>query len=247
MLFDHRASAVQRLVREHVRSPSLRHIRDPHALEKLCVAIVQAVDQSGSVWQKWDGKRDEVLQPALDCWIPEDDLLAFLNALPGPQLTMTDLQQRMRHLIEDKYITTPEPELREGCRIIYAQEKAAGTEMPAIIGRLSQHVADESHRLWEERRQAEAQRLDDARQAREARLLSSADCPWTQIRGSRCWYCRKNGRLFRLTPAIGGTWSMHRVRHVDDEEDGAEIGRYRLRGDAGKVVQQAAYEPERRW
>ncbi|MBB4209732.1 hypothetical protein [Roseinatronobacter bogoriensis] len=44
---------------------------------------------------------------------------------------MTDLVQRMRHLIEVDYIATPEPKLKDECLEIYQAEIAAGTEMPA--------------------------------------------------------------------------------------------------------------------
>ena len=33
---------------DYVKSPSLRHIRDPHSIQKLAKEIVQAVDRAGS-------------------------------------------------------------------------------------------------------------------------------------------------------------------------------------------------------
>ena len=119
MYMDQRTSNVHRLLADHVRSPSLRHIRDPHFLTKLALQIVKSLDSDGSVWRKWEGPRDTVISSALDCWIPNDDMLAFLNTLSGQPLTMTDLEQRMRHLIEVEYIASPEPDLQatQACRI----------------------------------------------------------------------------------------------------------------------------------
>jgi hypothetical protein len=117
--------------------------------------------------------------------------------------------------------------------------------MPAIIGRLSQYVASQWKRLEDERRQAEANRLEEARMSRYRRLLSYGDCPWTQIRGSKFFYCRKNGRVFQLKPNSDKSWNMYRVAAVDDNEAGEMIGRYRSRADANKVLEKAAHEPER--
>ena len=244
MYMDQRTSNVHRLLADHVRSPSLRHIRDPHFLTKLASQIVKSLDSDGSVWRKWEGPRDTVISSALDCWIPNDEMLAFLNTLPGQPLTMTDLEQRMRHLIEVEYIASPEPDLQAECLEIYHAEKSAGTEMPAIVGRLSAYVAAQWQRLHDARRKEEESRLEAARLERERRLLSYGDCPWTQIKGSKCFYCRKNGRVFQLKPNSDKSWNMYRVFAVDDNEAGEMIGRYRTRADANKVVAKAAYEPE---
>lgn len=44
MIFDSRTSVVQRILRDYVRSPSLRHIRHERSVEKLSVEIVTALD-----------------------------------------------------------------------------------------------------------------------------------------------------------------------------------------------------------
>lgn len=245
MYLDQRTSTVQHLLSDYVRSPSLRHIREPRSLAKLALEIVTKLDQDSSLWKKWEGPREALLASALDCWIPNADLLDFLNSLPGRPLTMTDLEQRVRHQIEVEYIASPEPALQAECLDIYRAERSAGTEMPAIIGRLSQFVVSQWKRLEDERRQVEANRLEEARLAREGRLLSYGDCPWTQIKGSKFFYCRKNGRTFQLKPNSDKSWNMYRVAAVDDTEVGEIIGRYRSRADANKVLEKAAYEPER--
>lgn len=245
MFVSTRTSIVYKHLADYVQSPSLRHVRDPRSLSKLANEIVECLERESSIWKKWEGPRDMVLSSALECWIPKGDLLDFLNTLTGPPLTMTDLEQRMRHLIEVEYIGSPEPKLEVECLDIYRVEIDAGTEMPAIIGRISEYVSSQYQRIWDERRKAEARRRDDARLERERRLLSYADCPWTQIKGSRFFYCRKNGRVFQLKPYGDKSWTMYRVQEVDDTITGEMIGRYRTRGDANKVLVKLAYEPER--
>jgi hypothetical protein len=84
---DERIWAVKSLLFDYVRSPSLRHLRDPLSVSKLANDIVKRIDQSNSIWKKWDGQREVVLKSAIGCWIPIDDLRHFLNRMPGPVLS----------------------------------------------------------------------------------------------------------------------------------------------------------------
>jgi hypothetical protein len=52
---------------------------------------------------------------------------------------------------------------------------------------------------------------DEQRMAREQRLLSGADCVWTQLQKSQHWYCRANGRTYRLSPTKDKMWQLYRV------------------------------------
>jgi len=45
---DDRHHAVRALLFDYVRSPSLRHLRDPHSLGKLAKDIMRAVDRESS-------------------------------------------------------------------------------------------------------------------------------------------------------------------------------------------------------
>ncbi|BCG73361.1 hypothetical protein MesoLj113a_45190 [Mesorhizobium sp. 113-1-2] len=83
--------------------------------------------------------------------------------------------------------------------------------------------------------------------AREQRLLSGADCKWTALQKSSHWYCRANGRTYRLSPTKDKMWNLYRVDSVSEEDERALIGKYRGRGDATKVVSQTAYQPEPKW
>jgi hypothetical protein len=90
-----------------VKSPSLRHIRDPHSLSRLAQEIVRRLDRGNSIWRKWDGQREVLLKSALCCWIPVEDVREFLNRLPGPLLTTTDVAQRLKAFEEEEHLPTP--------------------------------------------------------------------------------------------------------------------------------------------
>lgn len=247
MTEDERISEVRKVLADYVRSPSLRHIRDPYSLNALANEIVRRIDRGNAVWKKWDAQRELVLKSAIACWIPVDDMRTFLNSMPGPALTATDVAQRMRAFEDEMYYSYPDERLQAGCLAIYEREKADGTELPAIIGLLRDHVEREEERLRAEHQEQYQRLREEERVAREQRLLSGADCKWTQLQKSRHWYCRANGRTYRLSPGENNLWTLHRVNSVSDDEKGAFIGKYQRRGDATKVVAEAAYRPEPKW
>jgi hypothetical protein len=102
MMNDDRIWTVKELLFDYVKSPSLKHIRDPHSVSKLAQEIVRRLDRGNSIWQKWNGERELLLKPAVGCWIPIHALRAFLNRMPGSQLTETDVTQRLK-AFEDEY------------------------------------------------------------------------------------------------------------------------------------------------
>jgi len=247
MTEDERIWSVRELLFDYARSPSLRHIRDPHSLTKLAQEIVRRIDQGNSIWRKWDGQREVLLKSALLCWIPIGDMRDFLNSMPGPALTTTDVAQRLRAFEEEEHYAYPREELRPGCLALYEKEKADGTELPAIVGLLREHVEREEERLRAEWAESYRQAREQDRIAREQRLLSGADCKWTQLEKSQHWYCRANGRTYRLSPTKDKMWSLYRVNSTSDDEKGPLIGKYQRRGDATKVVAETSYQPEPRW
>ena len=244
---DERLSAIRQILFDFVKSPSLRHIRDPHSVYRLAQEIVKRIDWGNSIWRKWDGQREALLKSAMPCWIPVEELREFLNRMPGPQLTKTDIAQRLKAFQEDQFFDYPIAELQLGCLALYEKEKAEGTELPAIIGLLRDHVEREEERIRVEAIERHQQWRDDDRKSREHRLLSGADCSWTQLQKSLHWYCRANGRTYRLSPTKDKMWNLCRVDKVSDDEKGAVIGRYKHRGDATKVVAGIAYQPEPKW
>ncbi|MGC2125356.1 MAG: hypothetical protein WA652_21115, partial [Xanthobacteraceae bacterium] len=118
---------------------------------------------------------------------------------------------------------------------------AEGTELPAIIGALRDHVEREDERISAQRREEYERFREEDRIAREQRLLSGADCKWTQLQKSQHWYCRVNGRTYRASPTKDKMWHLYRVKSVSDEENGGLIGKYRARRDATKVVAEMAF------
>jgi hypothetical protein len=125
---------------------------------------VQAVDRDGSIWTKWEGAREDIAKAAAPCWIPIEDIQAYLNRLPGPALTRTDVTQRLRAFWEEPWGNYPHDKLRDGCLALYKTETAQGTELPAIIGALQGHIEHEEERLRHEheetyRRNREAERF----------------------------------------------------------------------------------------
>ncbi|WP_245494649.1 hypothetical protein [Rhizobium leguminosarum] len=246
MIDDDRIRTVRDIINDYVKSPSLQHLRDPHSVFTVAKTIVKQLDRESGIWRKWEGERDGLLKESLGCWIPIEELRDYLNILPGPQLTATDVSQRQRACYEEPYAKYPNDELEEGCLILFAEEKALGTELPAIIGRLTEHVEAEEERLRLEREARYKAMREDEKVAAEQRLLSGADCKWTHLKKSPECYCRSNGRTYRLTPARDKRWNLHRVTCLSPDEKGDLIGTYGGRGDASKVVAKIAYQLEYR-
>lgn len=244
MYENERMRSVRNLLSEYVESPSLRHLRDPRSIDKLAQRIIQAVDREPSVWTKWVGEREALLRAAALCWVPIEGLIRFLNSLPGPALTATDVAQRLRAVHEEPYNTYPDEALREGCLVLYEREVAEGTEMPAIVGALQEFVEEEGNRLRHEAEVAYRERQKEAREALERRFLSGADCKWTPVGGSKAFYLRINGRAYRLAPNKDKRWDLVRIEAIDDPGDW--VGTYGSRRDASNAIAKLAYEPEPR-
>ncbi len=243
MTEDDRVDTVKRLLSEHMKSPSLRHIKDPYMLIKLAQDIVKKLDRGNSPWTKWTGPREQLVESATACWIPIGDLQDHLNRMEGPKLSLSDVEQRLKAFAEERYSEYPRDELRAGCLAVYEAEKALGTDMPAIVGVLRDYIEKEEERLrleqdahFRQLRQAEAA-------AAEQRLLSGADCRWTPQKGTKDVFCRVNGRLFRLTITSDKRVELYRAEGLEAGK-GTLLGRYLKRGDATKAVAQIAYQPE---
>jgi len=244
---DERVWTVRELLSDYVKSPSLRHIRDPYSVNRLAQEIIRRLDRSNSIWRKWNGPREVLLKSAIGCWIPVEALRDFLNEMPGPALTRTDVAERLKafEVEEHEY---PDDDLQSGCLALYEKENAEGTELPAIIGLLRDHIEREDERIRTEQRERYERSRDEERAAREQRLLSGADCGWTQLHKSSHWYCRVNGRTYRASSTKDKKrWNVHRVQSTSDEEEAPLIGTYQGRGDAMKAIKEMAYKPEPRW
>jgi len=235
-----RLRAVTSKLFDYVKSPSLRHIRDPQSIHKLAKEILEAVDRAGAIWSKWTGPRDELAKAAASCWIPIEDLRAFLNSLPGPALTTTDVTQRFRAIWEEPWTSYPKDELQAGCLAIYEAEKAQGTAMPAIIGALQEHLEIEEERLRRDQEEAYQRFKSEERIRLQQRFISGADCGWTPLDSSKDFFCRRNGRAFRIGQARDKRWKLFRI--VTPEDAGILLGTYLGRREATKALEQIAYQ-----
>jgi hypothetical protein len=117
--------------------------------------------------------------------------------------------------------------------------------MPAIIGALREHIEVEEDRLRCEREETYRRNREAERIRLEERFLSGADSGWTPVKGSADFYCRRNGRTFRIARGKDKRWRLYRINSLEDA--GELLGTYQGRGDANKAIQQIAYQPERRW
>lgn len=232
---------VKALIAEHVASPAQRHVRNPEMVWRLAKRIVERLGTTRGTWRKWNESREALLRAAACCWIPLEHMREYLNGMDGPALTATDVAQRMRAMLEEPHEPYPNKALQEGCLALYEQEKASGTELPAIVGALQEFVEREEERLDRELRERSRTAREEKRLALERRFASGADCKWTQIGDSKDFYCRVNGRTYRSAKA-DRTWAVHRIAAIDDA--GALVGIYRQRLDVTKALAVVAYQPE---
>ena len=196
---------------------------------------MKAVDRAGSIWGKWDGPREEIgrVSPGL----PEP------TARPGPD------EDRRRAEAADglggAISHIPNDDLQASCLALYEAEKAQGTEMPAIIGALQEHIEAEEDRLSREHEEGWRRRQQEERLQKQQRFEAGADSPWIQIDGTEGFHCRRNGRTYRAVRDKDKRWSLFRVKEVG--EPGARLGTYQNRRDATKALDKIAFSPEPSW
>lgn len=243
---DDRHHRICRLLSEYVRSPSLRHLRDPNSLERLASDVLKEVSSANPIWTKWSQDREAVARPAAYCWIPAEDLRDHLNRMAGPKLTLTDVIQRLRAFNEEAYEPYPDDEQKDACLEIYNRESSVGTEMPAIVAAIQQFVEEDRESRRRAQQEAYRARIEADRLAAEERLVSGADCKWTVFGKSKILHCRVNGRVFRLERQPDKKFRLFRVKSLDDQ-NGELVGRYAGRTEATKAVGEMAYNPEPRW
>lgn len=246
MAEDERLWEIKRQLHSFAKSPSLRHVRDPYFLDKLARDILKAVDRNIGPWQKWEGSREVVLKSAAYTSIPVEDLRDYLNELPGQKLTATDVAQRLRAIHEDSHTPYPDEALANACLEIYHRERELGTEMIAIIGLLEEYVEEERHRRYRESEQQRREEIAVEKTLARERLLSGADCRWTQLDEPNLFFCRTNGRLYSLKKNSDKRWVLSRIKYASDQK-GQIIGVYAGKGEPTKVVKVVAYQNEPRW
>jgi hypothetical protein len=124
--------------------------------------------------------------------------------------------QRLRALWEEPWAAYPNEELKAGCLALYEIEKAQGTELRAIIGVLQEYIELEEDRLRREQEETYRRNKEEERIRLERKFLLGADCGWTRIEGSEEFYCRRNGRTFRIARGKDKRWRLYRITSLED-------------------------------
>jgi hypothetical protein len=96
MTEDERIRAVQAILSDYLKDATPSHLRSPASLRTVARNILKCADGKKPTWRKWEGAREGLLESAVGCWIPVVDLRDYLNGMPGPPLTVTDVAQRLR-------------------------------------------------------------------------------------------------------------------------------------------------------
>lgn len=246
MTNDERAYQIRTLLWEHAH-PTLRGM-DREQIAKLAEQTMRIATDRG-LWTKWGGDRETLADRAAEIWIPMEDLREALNALPGPELTKVDVEQRIRELREKPYSGSyPRKEVEAEALAVFAEEKARGTEFVAILGYMEEWYWGAEERLRQKAEKERRERIAEDKRHAEARLRNGADCPWTAATGISDLHCCKNGQLYRLRPLQ--TTSKHEpafeVLRVDylEAKRGRPVGRYRTRGEATTAVAKVAYQED---
>src|SRR5262249_24403417 len=123
--------------------------------------------------------------------------------------------------------------------------KAEGTELMAIIGAIREFIEVEEERLRKEREESYRQSQQKERERAQGLFRMGADCGWIPMDDTKAFFCRKNGRAYRIEPTKERRWRLFRLPHSDGE--GFALGTYQNRGEANKALKAIAYEPEPRW
>lgn len=246
MAEDERLWEIKRQLQSFTKSPSLRHVWDPYFQDKLARDILKAVDRNLGPWEKWVGSREVILKSAANTSIPIEDLQDHLNQLPKRKLTATDVAQRLRTIHKDSYTPYPDEALANACLGIYRRQRELGTEMIAIIGLLEEYAEEERDRRYRETEQQRREEIALEKAMARERLLSGADCKWTQLDEPNLFFCRTNGRLYSLKRNNDKRWVLSRIKDTSYQK-GHVIGVYAGKGEPTKVVQAVAYQNEPRW
>lgn len=246
MTNDERAYEIRNLLWEHAH-PALRGM-DRERIAQLAEQIMRiATDRR--LWTKWSGDRETLAERAAEIWIPMEDLREALNALPGPQLTEVDVEQRIREFREKPYSGSyPRSEVEAEAFAVFSAEKARGTEFIAILGYMEDWYWGAQERLRQKAEKERRERIAEDKRRAEARLRNGADCPWTAAEGIPDLHCCKNGRLYRLHPLkpAGKYEPAFEVLRIDylDAKRGRSVGRYRTRSEASTAVAKVAYQED---
>lgn len=244
MVDNSRIELVCQMITNYVRNPSIREVRSGYHIRKIASDIVESLDDTGRLWQKWHACREKLIHKAAIVFVPDEDLLTVLNQTYGGKLTLVDVTQKLRDIRDGNgYYIGPDEYFKEACLAEYVKQKDAGTEFIAILGYLEEWLDETSKNYFALQQLQHRQRVEDQKKASEMRLLSGADCPWTDVKPFTGSHCRKNGRLYRLVKKDNKLFEASRVKELDDKR-GVIIGIYKTKSDATRAISEIAYKDE---
>jgi hypothetical protein len=157
--------------------------------------------------QKWDSERRIAASTGRECWIPTEDLVAYLNSLPGPPITEGDLMALPLPRWDE-----PIPEARDECLRVYYREKQAGTAWGAMM----EIIQNEAVLPAFDKQHSEQRRL--RREGALRRIRSGEEVyGFIEVPDQRDWYSRHDGQLFRLQKLSRDQYALFSVSDLGEE------------------------------
>jgi hypothetical protein len=90
--------------------------------------------------------------------------------------------------------------------------------MIAIIRLLEEYAEEERRRRYREREQQRREEIAVEKAMARERLLSGADCNWTQLDEPNLFFCRTNGRLYSLKRNSDKRWVLSCIKDKSDQK-----------------------------
>lgn len=203
--------------------------RREFSVERMAEAIVAALDQRALV-TKWEGVRQDIIEQAERLWIPNDDLLAYLNTLPGALLTIADLKAKLN---ERWPYNQGDPDLQADCVRVFKREQRAGTAFGAILDAISSEVTLPAYMRYMEENYIAKQK-----QRKELALSGKDFGPIIMKCGfdSNDNYMRHAGQLFRIHRNAPNQWAAFHVDNLNDSGTPTEPHIFQSVGHARDVI-----------
>jgi hypothetical protein len=212
------------------------HLAHTNGVQYLAHDIVRYFDGAHSHWAKWSIERTKLLDSSKTFSIPVGELQEALNALPGPSLTATDVEQRLKLLLGVPFVDQPREDLRDDFRAIFSAEKAKGTEFVAIVGAIRDFLDKVELREYYEGEERKKHEQEAERLEQEKTLRSGVDCDWLRPWECQDLFLRKAGRLFRLRNIAHLDWEVSEIPGLDRVDEGKCVGRFKGRGCARTAI-----------
>lgn len=196
------------------------HFNAPHSMARI---ILAALDERALV-AKWEGARQKFLEEhdVSECWIPQQDVVDYLNKLPGKPVTVADLRAFLVEVYE--YHNKPDHDDQVDCLRVYSREKEAGTDLSGIVKAIQDEVLTPAYEKEAEEHEREKQARDEALVESGSefgfinRFTTGLETPVGKY-GYRAkdWYGRFGGQLYRLVHVGNKQYRLLSIKKLGDE------------------------------